>query len=93
MDTELSFLARGDANGAISWKDALSGGAWVAASVKHPTLDFGSGQDLMAREFEPRVGLCADSSEPGAASDSVSPSLSAPPLLTLCVCLSLKNKH
>ena len=28
--------------------------------------DFGSGHDLMVREFEPCVGLRADSSEPGA---------------------------
>ena len=28
--------------------------------------DFGSGHDLAVREFEPCVGLCADSSEPGA---------------------------
>ena len=28
--------------------------------------NFGSGHDLMVREFEPRVGLCAVSSEPGA---------------------------
>ena len=28
--------------------------------------NFGSGHDLAVREFEPRVGLCADSSEPGA---------------------------
>ena len=28
--------------------------------------DFGSGHDLTVREFEPHVGLCADSSEPGA---------------------------
>ena len=27
-------------------------GAWVAQSVKHPTLDFSSGHDLMVREFE-----------------------------------------
>ena len=27
--------------------------------------DLGSGHDLTACEFEPRVGLCADSSEPG----------------------------
>ena len=25
-------------------------GAWVAQSVKHPTLDFGSGHDLTVRE-------------------------------------------
>ena len=29
------------------------------------TLNFGSGHNLTIREFEPRVGLCADSSEPG----------------------------
>ena len=28
--------------------------------------DFGSGHDLTSCEFEPRVGLCANSSEPGA---------------------------
>ena len=28
--------------------------------------DFGSGHDLTVCEFEPRVGLCAHSSEPGA---------------------------
>ena len=28
--------------------------------------DFGSGHDLTVGEFEPRVRLCADSSEPGA---------------------------
>ena len=49
--------------------------------------DFSSGDDLTLREFEPHVRLCADGSEPGA-SDSVSPSLSAPPLLTLCLSLS-----
>ena len=30
------------------------------------TSGFGSGHDLTVRGFEPRVGLCADSSEPGA---------------------------
>ena len=51
----------------------------VAPSVKRPTLDFGSGHDLMVCGFEPHVGLCADSTEP--AWDALSPSLSAPPLL------------
>ena len=46
-------------------------GAWVAQSVKCPTLDLGSGHDLMVSEFEPRTGLCADSAEP--AWDSLSP--------------------
>ena len=31
--------------------------AWVAQSVKHFTLDFGSSHDLTALEMEPRVGL------------------------------------
>ena len=61
-------------------------GAWVAQSAKRPTLDFCSGQDLTVREFEPHIGLCADSAEP--AWDSLSPSLSAPPLLVR----ALKNK-
>ena len=43
--------------------------------------------------FNPVSGsvLTAQSLEP--ASDSVSPSLSAPPPLVLCLFLSLKNKH
>ena len=65
------------------------------------------GHDLAVREFEPRVGLWADGSEPGACfrpasgsglmaqslepvSDSVPPSLSAPPLFMLCLSLSQK---
>ena len=70
---------------------------WLSAMALYEILskafsgsDLSSGHDLMVREFKPRVGLCADSSEPGAASDSVSPSLSAPPLLMLCLSLSQK---
>ena len=37
-------------------------GAWVAQLVKHPT----SVHDLAVPEFKPCIGLCADSSEPGA---------------------------
>ena len=48
----------------------------MAQSVKHLTLDFGSGHDLTVHGFE-RVRLCADSVEP--AWDSPSPS--APPWL------------
>ena len=41
--------------------------------------DSGSGHDLTVREFKPCVGLCADSSEPGACFGfCVSLSLSAP---------------
>ena len=39
-------------------------GAWIAESVKHLTLDFGSAHDLMVCEFEPHIGLCADNVEP-----------------------------
>ena len=63
-------------------KSRKTGGTWVAQSVECPTLDSGSGHDLTVCEFEPRIGLCADSTEP--AWDC----LSAPPLLML----SLGNK-
>ena len=39
--------------GATGWLSQLS-------------IDFSSGHDLAVHKFEPRVGLCADSSEPGA---------------------------
>ena len=35
-------------------------GTWVAQSVKHSTLAFGSDCDLRVPEFEPHIGLCAD---------------------------------
>ena len=63
-------------------------GAWVAQLVKRPT----SAQVTISRSVSSSPssgsGLMAQSLEP--ALDSVSPSLSAPPPLTLC--LSLKNK-
>ena len=52
-------------------------------------LSIGSGHDLAVREFEPHVGLCDDSSEPGACLRFC---LSAPPPLVLCFSLSVKNK-
>ena len=64
-------------------------GAWVAQSVKCPTLDFSSGHNLMVHEFEPHVGFHADGVEP--AWDSVSPSLSAPPLLALNLFLKINK--
>ena len=45
----------------------------MAQSVKRPTLGFGSGHDLMVREFKPLMGLCVLSTE--AALDPLSPSL------------------
>ena len=53
--------------------------------LKCPALDFSSGHDLTVCGMEPHIGLCADSVEPSWES------LSAPPLLVLC--LSLSNKH
>ena len=58
----------------------------MAQLVEHPTLEFGSGHDLMVRGFEPCVGLCTGSAEP--CWDSLSPSLSVPPLLVLSLSLS-----
>ena len=56
-------------------------GAWVAQLVKHLTLDFSSCHYLVVHGIKPQVGLCADSEEPPW--DSLSPFLSAPPLLAL----------
>ena len=60
----------------------------MAQSVKQLTLDFGSGHDLMVREFEPHIRLSAVSTEP--AWDPLSPSLSAPPPLMLFLKINLK---
>ena len=54
--------------------------------------DFGSGRDLVVCEFEAHVGLCADSSEPGVCFRFCVSPLSAPPMLMLCLSLSLNNK-
>ena len=62
----------------------------MAQSVERPTLDFGSGHDLAVREFEPRVGVCAESWEPGARFGfCVSLSLCPSRAHALSVCLSL----
>ena len=66
-----------------------SGGAWVAQSVKHPTLNFCSRHDLVVREMESRVRLCADSAE--SAWDSLSPPFSL--LLPCSRSLSLSHTH
>ena len=44
-------------------QDYTFGGTLVAHSVKRLTLDLSSGHDLKVCEFEPHVGLCADSME------------------------------
>ena len=55
----------------------------MAQSVKHPTLDFGSGRDLMVGEIEPQSSHCADSAE--SAWDSL--------LLSLCLSLAHVLAH
>ena len=65
-------------------------GGWVAQSVEHPTLAQVMILQLMSSNPMSGPVLTAQSLEP--ASDSVSPSLSAPPLLRLCPSLSLKKK-
>ena len=59
----------------------------MAQLVKCAALDFSSGHDLTVNELEPHVGLCADSVE--LAWNSLSPSLSAPPMLMVSLFLSL----
>ena len=54
--------------------------------------DLGSGHDLTVRELEPRIGLCADGSEPGACFIQISGLPVSLPLPRLC-CVSLKNKY
>ena len=61
----------------------------MAHSVQRLTLNFGSGSDLTAHRIEPRIGLCTGRAEP--AWDSLSPSLSAPPLLTLYLSLKINK--
>ena len=53
--------------------------------------DFDSGRDLTVCGFEPRVGLCPDSSEPGACFRFCLP-LSLPLPHSCSVSVSLKNK-
>ena len=89
------------------FKSGALPGAWVAQLLECLTSALvviclfvglspasGSGHDLAVRGFEPHVGLCADSSEPGPCFGfSVSLSLSARPLLMLSLTVSLESKH
>ena len=59
----------------------------MAQLVKHPTLDLGSGHDLMVGEFKAHVRLHADHVVPAWDSLSLPLSLSAPALLSLSVSL------
>ena len=58
----------------------FEGRTWVAQSIKHLTLDLGSGHVRTVLGTEPSFGLCADNMEP--ALDFLSPHLSnSPPLI------------
>ena len=76
------------------FKTGGSWGAWVAQSTERPI----SAQVMISRSvsLSPASGCVLTAQSLGPASDSVSPPLSAPPLLrlvSLCLCLSIVNKH
>ena len=54
-----SITLQGISMGGVGTQIAWVGGACVSQSVRHLTLDIGSGHDLMFREIEPQVGLWA----------------------------------
>ena len=66
-------------------------GSWVAQSAECPTSAQVMISQLMSSSPTSGSGLTAQSLEP--ASDSVSPSLSAPPPLVPCLYLSKINKR
>ena len=77
-------------DGILSGKKELSHrGAWGAQSVEHPT----SAQLMISRfvSSSPASGSVPTARSPEPASDSVSPSLSAPLVIVLCLCLSKIN--
>ena len=77
---------------AVTWGNvgnADSWGTWVAQFVERLTLAQVTILHFVSSSPISGSVLTAQSLEPGA---SVSPSLSDPPLLALCLSLSLKNK-
>ena len=69
------------------------GGTWVAQLVKHLTVCFGSGHDLLVGKFKPHIELCANSMGPAwdSLSFSLSLSLSLSPLISLPLTLPSKQ--
>ena len=63
----------------------------MAQSVEHPTLDFGSGHDLVVSEFKALIGLCAGSAEPAWDILSLPLSLSLPLLCALFLSLKINK--
>ena len=81
-----------EVGGEKRWEGGKEGGrgAWVAQSVKHLTSSQVMVSQLMSLSATLGSALSAQSLDP--ASDSVSPSLSAPPPLMLCLGLCLSQK-
>ena len=80
-----------DADGSFHLNFTVNKGAWVAQSVEHPTL-----ARVMISQFvssSPVSGSVLTAQSLEAALDSVSPCLSAPPLLMLCLFLTKINKY
>ena len=65
-------------------------GAGVAPSVKHLTLDLGSGYDLTVHEFDPHIGFTLTV---WSLLGILSPSLSAPPPLALYIFLKINKNN
>ena len=90
MSCQLPYrqLTQVNANVKIS---SSAGCAWVAQAIKCLS-DFGSGRALTVCGLEPRVGLCADSLEPGSCFRFCLPlSLPLPHSHSVCLSLSLKK--
>ena len=78
-------------NSFFFFKFIIFGDTWVAWSVKRPTLAQATISQSVGSSPTSGSVLTAQSLEP--ASDSVSPSLSDPPPLMLCLSLSKINNH
>ena len=95
------LVRKGDNNEERVWAHSLTGSDVLCRKLQgRPggsvgwTSDFGSGHDVTVCGFEPCVGLCADSSEPGACFGfCVSLSLSALSLILLSLFLSKTSKQ
>ena len=87
---EFLSLSPTENNSTFPFKMALAWGAWVAHCLKCPTLNFGSGHDLATLwVLAPNQALCWQCR--AYLRFSLSPSLSALPLLTLSLSLKVKN--
>ena len=64
MDSKGEGIKEEKAQAGVGVGELWKKGTWVVQSVKPPTLDFGSGHDLMVHEIAPHMCLCNDSEEP-----------------------------